>query len=235
MTGKLSKRMRMMRDCADTSIQYHVLDGLELLKKMASAKFVESVDTAINLGIDARKSDQNIRNNVILPHGIGRDIHVAVFTQGDNIVLAKNAGADLVGLEDLYDQIKNKNYRPDVVIASPDVMNVVSKLGPILGPRGLMPNLKMGTVSHDIAESVKNVKSGQIRYKNDKSGIIHSTIGKINFDLIQLKENLEALIVSLKQAKPILYKGTYIKKVTISTTMGRSISVDRNSLCVVIN
>ncbi|URJ23286.1 50S ribosomal protein L1 [Blochmannia endosymbiont of Camponotus sp. C-003] len=232
MTDKLSKRMRMMQNCVDTSIQYNVLDGLKLLKKMKRVKFIESVDTAINLGIDARKSDQNIRNNVILPHGIGRNIHVAVFTQGDNIVSAKNAGADIAGLEDLYDQIKNKKYRPDVVIASPDVMNIVSKLGPILGPIGLMPSLKMGTVSHDIAESVKNVKLGQIRYKNDKNGIIHSTIGRINFDIIQLKENLEALIVSLKQSKPVLYRGTYIKKITIATTMSKSISIDQNSLCV---
>ncbi len=227
--------MRMIKNYADISVQYNVLDGLELLKKMKRVKFVESVDIAINLGIDARKSDQHVRSNVILPHGIGRDIYVAVFTQGSNIVLAKNAGADLVGLEDLYDQIKKEKYRLDVVIASPDVMHVVSKLGPILGPKGLMPNIKMGTISHDIAESVKNFKLGKIRYKNDKNGIIHATIGKIDFDTIQLKENLEALIVSLRQAKPVLYKGTYIKKVTISTTMSRSITIDQSSLCVTIN
>ncbi|URJ29852.1 50S ribosomal protein L1 [Blochmannia endosymbiont of Camponotus sp.] len=230
--GKLSKRMRIMRNYADTSIQYSAINGLQLLKKITKVKFIESVDVAINLGIDARKSDQNVRSHVILPHGIGRDIHIAVFTQGDNILLAKNAGADLVGLNDLSDKIKTGKYRLDVVIASPDVMHIVSKLGPILGPKGLMPNLKMGTISNNIEESVKNIKLGQIRYKNDKNGIIHSTIGKINFDVIKLKENLEALIVSLKQAKPVMFKGTYIKKITLSTTMSKSISIDQNTLYI---
>lgn len=230
--SKLSKRMRIIQSYVDTSVQYSVTDGLQLLKKNTKVKFIESVDVAINLGIDARKSDQNIRSNVILPHGIGRDVRIAVFTQGDNILLAKNAGADLVGLDDLSDEIKTGKYRLDVVIASPDVMHVVSKLGPILGPKGLMPNLKMGTISNNVEESVKNIKLGQIRYKNDKHGIIHSTIGRINFDTIKLKENLEALIVSLRQVKPVIFKGTYIKKITLSTTMGRSVSIDQNTLFI---
>ncbi|WP_331828597.1 50S ribosomal protein L1 [Candidatus Blochmannia sp. SNP] len=230
--GKLSKRMHIMQHYADKSIQYSTIDGLQLLKKITKVKFVESVDVAINLGIDARKSDQNVRGNVILPHGTGRNVRLAVFTQGDNILLAKNAGADLVGLHDLSDEIKTGKHRLDVVIASPDVMHVVSKLGPILGPKGLMPNLKMGTISNNVEELVKNIKLGQIRYKNDKNGIIHATIGKINFDIIKLKENLEALIASLKQAKPMIFKGTYIKKITLSTTMGRSISIDQNTLFI---
>lgn len=212
-------------------IDYDIVDGLKLLQTRARAKFIESVDVAVNLGIDTRKSDQNIRNHVIMPYGIGRNVRVAVFAQGDDALLAKGAGADLVGLEDLYDQIKIYgccNF--DVVLASPDVMYVVSKLGSILGPRGLMPHPKMGTVSKDIVESIKNIKSGQVRYKNDKNGIVHAAIGKIDFDLIKLQKNLETFIASIKHVKPIQCKGTYIKKIFVSTTMGKSVLISKNSL-----
>lgn len=233
MINKISKRMCILRKNIDSSIQYDVLDGLNLLKKMTQVKFIESVDVAINLNIDARKSDQNVRGYVIMPHGIGRDVCIAVFTQGVNVRVARDAGADIVGLDDIFDIIKQEKYKLDVVIASPDVMHIVSKLGPILGPKGLMPNPKMGTVSHDIEESVKNAKLGQVRYRNDKNGIIHALIGKINFDAIKLRENLEALILSVRQVKPIQCKGIYIKKIILSTTMGRSVLINQNSLCVI--
>lgn len=233
--NRISKRMRVLEDNIDSSVEYDILVGLDLLKKWTQVKFIESVDVAITLNIDPRKSDQNIRSYVVLPHGIGRNVCVAVFTQGLNVALAKNAGADIVGLEDIFDQVKQGKYKLDVVIASPEVMHVVGKLGPILGPRGLMPNLKMGTVSSNIVESVKNAKLGQVRYRNDKNGVIHAIIGKVNFESIQLKENLEALILSIKQAKPIQCKGTYIKNIIISTTMGKSILVNKNSLLVMCN
>ncbi|ADV33940.1 50S ribosomal protein L1 [Candidatus Blochmanniella vafra str. BVAF] len=219
-----------------TRVQYSIVDGLKLLKNTVKAKFIESVEAAINLGIDARKSDQSIRSNVILPHGIGKSVRVAVFTQGkDKIKLAKDAGAELVGLEDLYDKIKADGCVGfDVVLASPDVMHIVSKLGSILGPRGLMPNPKMGTISSDIQESIKNVKLGQVRYKNDKNGIVHAIFGKIDFSIIDLKENLETLIASIQQVKPVQFKGTYIKKISISTTMGKSVILDKNSFSMVI-
>lgn len=235
MSKKISNRMRILRDCVDLSVQYDILAGIELLRKMARAKFIESVDVAINLNIDSRQSDQNIRNYVIMPHGIGRNVCIAVLTQGINLELARAAGADLVGLDDVFNQIKQKKYKLDVVIASPDVMHIVSKLGPVLGPRGLMPNPKMGTVSNDISESVKNAKLGQVRYRNDKHGIVHAIIGKIDLDAIKLKENLEALIVSLKQVKPARCKGMYIKKIIITTTMGKSVLINRNSLCIACN
>lgn len=232
MSNKISRRMRMLKDCIDTSIQYDILEGIELLKKTTRVKFIESVDVAINLNIDTRQSDQNIRSYVVMPHSIGRDIRVAVFTQGDNIEIAKNSGADLVGLDDLFDVIKNKNFNLDVIIASSDVMHIVGKLGSILGPRGLMPNPKMGTVSDNIAESVKNVKLGQVRYRSDKGGIVHTVIGKLSLDSMKLKENLEALIMSLKQVKPLQCKGVYIEKIVVSTTMGSSIIINKNSLCI---
>lgn len=235
MSKKISKRMRALGDYVDSSIQYDVLDGLELLKKMTRVKFIESVDVAINLNIDARQSDQNVRGYVVMPHGIGRDVFVAVFTQGVNVELAKSAGADVVGLDNLLSQIKQGEFKLDVVIASPDVMHVVSKLGPILGPRGLMPNPKMGTVSDDVVELVKNAKSGQVRYRNDKNGIVHALLGKISLDSVKLKENLEALIVSVKQAKPIKCKGIYVKRIVVSTTMSKSVCIDRDSLCVMNN
>ena len=206
-----------------------------LLKELATAKFVESVDVAVNLGIDARKSDQNVRGATVLPHGTGRSVRVAVFTQGANAEAAKAAGAELVGMEDLADQIKKGEMNFDVVIASPDAMRVVGQLGQVLGPRGLMPNPKVGTVTPNVAEAVKNAKAGQVRYRNDKNGIIHTTIGKVDFDADKLKENLEALLVALKKAKPTQAKGVYIKKVSISTTMGAGVAVDQAGLSASVN
>lgn len=230
---KISKKSRKIICCSDKYVEYDILDGLLLLQKNSRTKFIESVDVAVNLGIDSRKSDQNIRSCVLMPHGIGRNIRIAVFTQGDNIILAKQAGADLVGLEDLYEKVKKDGcINCDIVLASPDVMDIVGKLGPILGPKGLMPNPKMGTISNNIKESVQRIKLGQIRYKNDKGGVVHSIIGKINFKLIHLRENLEALISSINQVRPIQFKGTYIKKIFLSTTMGRSVLIDKNSLKV---
>lgn len=235
MKSRISKRMRGLKDSIDSFKQYDILVGLDLLKKFAQVKFVESVDVAINLNIDPRQSDQNVRSYVVMPHGIDRDVCVGVFTQGENIELAKSAGADVVGLDDIFEQIKQKKYKLDIVIASPDVMHIVGKLGPVLGPRGLMPNLKMGTISSDIVESVKNAKSGQVQYRNDKSGIIHAMIGKINLDANKLQENLETLILSIQQVKPTQCRGTYIKKIVLSTTMGKAIVINKNSLCITCN
>lgn len=228
--SKLSKRMRVIREKVDTAKQYDLDDAFLLLKKLATAKFTESVDVAVNLGIDARKSDQNVRGATVLPHGTGRSVRVAVFTQGANAEAANNAGAELVGMDDLAAQIRNGEMNFDVVIASPDAMRVVGQLGQILGPRGLMPNPKVGTVTPNIAEAVTNAKAGQIRYRNDKNGIIHTTIGKIDFDANKLKENLEALISALKKAKPATAKGLYIKKISLSTTMGAGLMIDQSAL-----
>ena len=210
--------------------RYEINEAVALLKELATAKFVESVDVAVNLGIDARKSDQNVRGATVLPHGTGREIRVAVFTQGANAEAAKEAGADIVGMEDLAEQVKKGVMDFDVVVASPDAMRVVGQLGTILGPRGLMPNPKVGTVTPNVAEAVKNAKAGQVRYRNDKNGIIHTTIGKATFEANQLQENLEALLVALKKAKPSSAKGTFLKKVSISTTMGAGVAVDQASL-----
>ncbi|EJN6827131.1 50S ribosomal protein L1 [Vibrio cidicii] len=228
--AKLTKRMRVIREKVDATREYDINEAVALLKELATAKFVESVDVAVNLGIDARKSDQNVRGATVLPHGTGRDIRVAVFAQGANAEAAKAAGADLVGMEDLADQVKKGVMDFDVVVASPDAMRVVGQLGTILGPRGLMPNPKVGTVTPNVAEAVKNAKAGQVRYRNDKNGIIHSTIGKADFSAEQIKENLEALLVALKKAKPSSAKGTFLKKVSISTTMGAGVAVDQASL-----
>jgi large subunit ribosomal protein L1 len=228
--AKLTKRMRTIREKVDVTKEYEINEAVALLKELATAKFVESVDVAVNLGIDARKSDQNVRGATVLPHGTGRDVRVAVFTQGANADAAKEAGADLVGMEDLAEQVKKGEMNFDVVVASPDAMRVVGQLGQILGPRGLMPNPKTGTVTPNVAEAVKNAKAGQVRYRNDKNGIIHTTIGKVDFDANQLQENLEALIVALKKAKPSQAKGTYVKKVSISTTMGAGVAVDQATL-----
>ena len=228
--AKLTKRMRVIRDKVDATKEYEINEAVALLKELATAKFVESVDVAVNLGIDARKSDQNVRGATVLPHGTGRDIRVAVFTQGANAEAAKAAGADIVGMEDLAEQVKKGVMDFDVVVASPDAMRVVGQLGTILGPRGLMPNPKVGTVTPNVAEAVKNAKAGQVRYRNDKNGIIHTTIGKASFEANQLQENLEALLVALKKAKPSSAKGTYLKKVSISTTMGAGVAVDQASL-----
>ncbi|MDW6018245.1 50S ribosomal protein L1 [Vibrio plantisponsor] len=228
--AKLTKRMRTIREKVDVTKEYEINEAVALLKELATAKFVESVDVAVNLGIDARKSDQNVRGATVLPHGTGRDIRVAVFTQGANAEAAKAAGADLVGMDDLAEQVKKGVMDFDVVIASPDAMRVVGQLGTILGPRGLMPNPKVGTVTPNVAEAVKNAKAGQVRYRNDKNGIIHTTIGKVSFEANQLQENLEALLVALKKAKPSSAKGVFVKKVSISTTMGAGVAVDQNTL-----
>ena len=228
--AKLSKRMRVIREKVDGTKEYSINEAIALLKELATAKFVESVDVAVNLGIDARKSDQNVRGATVLPHGTGRDIRVAVFTQGANAEAAKAAGAELVGMDDLAELVKKGEMNFDVVIASPDAMRVVGQLGQILGPRGLMPNPKVGTVTPNVAEAVKNAKAGQVRYRNDKNGIIHSTIGKVDFTTEQLKQNLEALLSALKKAKPSTSKGQFIKKVSVSTTMGAGVAVDQATL-----
>ncbi len=228
--AKLSKRAKLIRSKVDSTREYAINDAVALLKELATSKFVESVDVAVNLGIDARKSDQNVRGATVLPHGTGRTVRVAVFTQGANAEAAKAAGADIVGMEDLAEQVKKGEMNFDVVIASPDAMRVVGMLGQILGPRGLMPNPKTGTVTPNVAEAVKNAKAGQVRYRNDKNGIIHSTVGKVNFEADKLKENVEALLVALKRAKPSVAKGVFIKKVTISTTHGAGIVLDQASL-----
>ncbi|MGL4712323.1 MAG: 50S ribosomal protein L1 [Shewanella sp.] len=228
--AKLTKRMRVIREKVDGTKSYDINEAIALLKELATAKFVESVDVAVNLGIDPRKSDQNVRGATVLPHGTGRDVRVAVFTQGANAEAAKAAGAELVGMDDLAEKIKAGEMNFDVVIASPDAMRVVGMLGQILGPRGLMPNPKTGTVTPNVAEAVKNAKAGQVRYRNDKNGIIHTTIGKVDFTPVQLQENLEALVSALKKAKPAVAKGIFVKKISISTTMGAGVAVDQATL-----
>ena len=228
--AKLTKKMKAIKAGVDSTKAYEINEAIALLKQFATAKFVESVDVAVNLGIDPRKSDQNVRGATVLPHGTGRDVRVAVFTQGANAEAAKAAGADLVGMEDLAEQVKKGEMNFDVVIASPDAMRVVGQLGQVLGPRGLMPNPKVGTVTPNVADAVKNAKSGQVRYRNDKNGIIHTTIGKANFSEVQLKENLQALLAALTKAKPATSKGIFIKKVSLSTTMGAGVAVDQASL-----
>ncbi|KPH56720.1 50S ribosomal protein L1 [Pseudoalteromonas porphyrae] len=232
--AKLTKRMRTIREKVEVTKDYEINEAVALLQELATAKFVESVDVAVNLGIDARKSDQNVRGATVLPNGTGRDVRVAVFTQGANAEAAKEAGAELVGMEDLAELVKKGEMNFDVVVASPDAMRVVGQLGQILGPRGLMPNPKTGTVTPNVAEAVKNAKAGQVRYRNDKNGIIHTTIGKVDFTVEQLQQNLESLIVALKKAKPSQAKGVYIKKVTISTTMGAGVSVDQSTLTTTV-
>ncbi|ALQ06856.1 MULTISPECIES: 50S ribosomal protein L1 [Pseudoalteromonas] len=232
--AKLTKRMRTIREKVEVTKDYEINEAVALLKELATAKFVESVDVAVNLGIDARKSDQNVRGATVLPNGTGRDVRVAVFTQGANAEAAKEAGAELVGMEDLAELVKKGEMNFDVVVASPDAMRVVGQLGQILGPRGLMPNPKTGTVTPNVAEAVKNAKAGQVRYRNDKNGIIHTTIGKVDFTAEQLQQNLESLIVALKKAKPSQAKGVYLKKVTISTTMGAGVSVDQSTLTTTV-
>lgn len=234
--NRLSKRKKIL-NCIDKSVQYNIADGLRILQETARVKFVENVDVAVNLGINPRRSDQNVRNSVVMPHGLGKKIRIAVFTQGEsNVILAKRAGADFAGLEDLCQLIKTKGCTGfDVFIASPDVMNIVSQLGPILGPKGLMPNPKMSTVTQNLTDTIRNFKLGQVRYKNDKNGIIHAVIGKVNFNISCLQENLEALVFSIYQVKPTQFKGIYIKKIYISTTMGRSILINKSSLNVLIH
>jgi large subunit ribosomal protein L1 len=228
--AKLSKRMREAREKLDSSKDYEFNEAVTLLKELAKAKFSESIDVAINLGIDARKSDQNVRGATVLPNGTGKDVRVAVFTQGANAEAAKEAGADIVGMEDLAELVKKGEMNFDVVVASPDAMRVVGQLGQILGPRGLMPNPKTGTVTPDVATAVKNAKAGQVRYRNDKNGIIHASIGKIAFESNHILENLAALLEALRKAKPSSAKGTFIQKVSLSTTMGVGVTIDQSSL-----
>jgi len=228
--AKLSKRARAIAEKVDSTKEYEFDEAIALLKELSTVKFAESIDVAVNLGIDARKSDQNVRGATVLPNGTGKDVRVAVFTQGANAEAAKEAGADIVGMEDLAELVKKGEMNFDVVVASPDAMRVVGQLGQILGPRGLMPNPKTGTVTPDVATAVKNAKAGQVRYRNDKNGIIHASIGKIAFDSEAIKQNLEALMEALRKAKPSSAKGTYIAKVSLSTTMGAGIVVDQNTL-----
>jgi large subunit ribosomal protein L1 len=226
----VAKRQKPWKEKLTPGKQYPVDEAVKLVKEFATAKFPESVDAAVNLGIDASKSDQQVRGSTVMPHGTGKTVRVAVFTSGKNQELAKAAGADIVGLEDLAAQVKAGQINFDRVIASPDAMRVVGQLGQILGPRGLMPNPKVGTVTPDVATAVKNAKSGQVTYRVDKAGIIHCTIGKATFEPKQLKENLAALIADLHKAKPAAAKGQYLKRVTLSSTMGPGVIVDQGSL-----
>ncbi|MDD5275231.1 MAG: 50S ribosomal protein L1 [Methylovulum sp.] len=228
--AKLSKKAKLIKEKVDRTKQYSVVEAVQLLKELGVAKFNEAIDVSVNLGVDPRKSDQNVRGATVLPHGTGKLVRVAVFTQGANAEAAKEAGADIVGMEDLGDLVKKGEMNFDVVIASPDAMRVVGQLGQILGPRGLMPNPKVGTVTADVATAVKNAKSGQVRYRTDKSGIIHCTLGKLTFDEASIQGNLEALLADLKKAKPATSKGVYIKKITLSSTMGPGLWLDLSSI-----
>ncbi|MES9902908.1 MAG: 50S ribosomal protein L1 [Sedimenticola sp.] len=228
--AKLSKRARAISEKVVAGKQYPIDEAVSLLKEISSVKFSESVDVAVNLGVDPRKSDQVVRGSTVLPNGTGKTVRVAVFTQGANVDAAKEAGADIVGFEDLAADVKAGKLNFDVVIASPDAMRVVGQLGQILGPRGLMPNPKVGTVTPNVAEAVKNAKAGQVRYRTDKAGIIHCPIGKVGFEPAALKQNLEVLLIDLKKMKPSAAKGIYLQKVSISSTMGPGLSVDQASL-----
>ncbi|MFT5140184.1 MAG: large subunit ribosomal protein L1 [Rhodothermales bacterium] len=228
--AKHGKRLRSIAELVDATKIYGIDEALELLKKSSKLKFVESVDAAIRLGVDPKKSEQNVRGSSVLPNGTGKTVRVAVFTQGENVDKAIAAGADVVGMDDLHDQIKGGDMNFDVVIASPDAMRVVGKLGQVLGPRGLMPNPKVGTVTVDIETAVKNAKAGQVRFRTDKAGIIHTTIGKANFETEALKDNLNALLRELVKLKPSSAKGQYLKKVALSTTMGPGLVVDHTQI-----
>jgi large subunit ribosomal protein L1 len=225
-----SKRVKTLREGLDRNKTYVLDEALNLVKTAATAKFDESIDVAVNLGVDAKKSDQNVRGSVVLPSGTGRAVRVAVFAQGDKAQVAKDAGADIVGFEDLAEKVKSGFMEFDVVIASPDAMRVVGALGQILGPRGLMPNPKVGTVTPDVATAVKNAKAGQVQYRTDKAGIIHCSIGRASFTPEALKVNLLALIEALNKAKPATSKGQYLKKISLSSTMGIGLRVDQQSL-----
>ena len=225
-----SKRKKAIREQVEPGKIYPLNDALEMLKKFSNVKFLESVDVAIRLGVDPRKSDQNVRGSTVLPNGTGKTVRVAVFTQGDNVEAALEAGADVVGMDDLHDQIKGGDLAFDVVIASPDAMRVVGKLGQVLGPRGLMPNPKVGTVATDVAAAVTNAKAGQVRFRTDKGGIIHSTIGKADFEVEALRVNLMALVSDLIKLKPATAKGQYLRKVSVSSTMGPGLVVDHTAI-----
>ena len=228
--AKLTKRQKAYSAKIEAGKAYNFEEAAALLSELSTVKFVESIDIAVNLGVDPRKSDQVVRGATVLPNGTGKTVRVAVFTQGPGAEAALAAGADRVGMDDLAAEMKGGDLNYDVVIASPDAMRVVGQLGQVLGPRGLMPNPKVGTVTPDVATAVKNAKAGQVRYRTDKNGIIHTSIGKIGFEPIKLKENVEALISDLKRMKPSTSKGIYVKRVTLSTTMGPGLVIDQGSL-----
>ncbi|MBK5414211.1 MULTISPECIES: 50S ribosomal protein L1 [unclassified Pseudomonas] len=228
--AKLTKRQKAIAGKIEAGKSYNFVDAAALLAELSTVKFSESFDVAVNLGVDPRKSDQVVRSATVLPHGTGKTVRVAVFTQGPAAEAALAAGADRVGMDDLAAEMKAGNLNFDVVIASPDAMRVVGQLGQILGPRGLMPNPKVGTVTPDVATAVKNAKAGQVRYRTDKNGIIHTSVGKVGFDAVKLKENVEALISDLKRIKPASSKGIYVKRITLSTTMGPGLVIDQGSL-----
>jgi large subunit ribosomal protein L1 len=228
--AKLSKRARTIKEKVEIGKQYPIGDAVALLKDLSGVKFGESVDVSVNLGVDSRKSDQNVRGSTVLPNGTGKVVRVAVFAQGANADVATEAGADIVGFDDLAADVKAGKMDFDVVIATPDAMRVVGQLGQILGPRGLMPNPKVGTVTPNVAEAVQNAKAGQVRYRTDKGGIVHCTIGKLSFEVDAVKQNLEALLADLKKLKPSAAKGVYLKKITLSSTMGPGLQVDPSSL-----
>ncbi len=224
--ANLTKKQKENTEKIETGARYSILDAINLVKDCATAKFDETIDVSVNLGIDTKKSDQTVRGAVVLPNGTGKLVRVAVFTQGDNVKKANDAGADVVGMEDLMKSMQDGDLSYDVVIASPDAMGVVGRLGQVLGPRGLMPNPKVGTVTQDVATAVDNAKSGQVRYRADKAGIVHAGIGKASFDSKSLEENFAALLEALKKAKPTTAKGVYFKKISVSSTMGPGLAVD---------
>ena len=228
--AKVSKRLKALNENIDRKKLYVLDEALSMVKQAATAKFDESIDVSVNLGVDPRKSDQVIRGSVVLPRGTGKTTRVAVFAQGANAEAAKEAGADIVGFEDLAEQIKAGNLNFDVVIASPDAMRIVGQLGTVLGPRGLMPNPKVGTVTPNVAEAVKNAKAGQVQYRTDKAGIIHATIGRASFEEVALRENFNALLDALVKAKPAAAKGLYLKRIALSSTMGVGVRVDATSI-----
>lgn len=228
--AKLTKRQKAIAEKIEADKAYDVAEALDLLKSLPRAKFTESVDVSVNLGVDPRKSDQVVRGSTVLPNGNGKSVRVAVFTQGPNVDAAKEAGADIVGMDELAAEVKGGMMDFDVVIASPDAMRVVGQLGQVLGPRGLMPNPKVGTVTPNVAEAVKNAKSGQVRYRTDKAGIIHCGIGNVDFDTGALAQNLNALVADLVKAKPSTAKGVYLKSISLSTTMGPGLGIDQSTL-----
>ena len=228
--AKLSKRVKAFKEKVDPAKNYPVSEAVAILNELSSVKFKESIDVSVNLGVDPRKSDQVVRGATVLPNGTGKTVRVAVFAQGEKATEATEAGADIVGMEDLAAEVKAGNLNFDVVIATPDTMRIVGQLGQVLGPRGLMPNPRLGTVTQDVAEAVKNAKSGQMRYRTDKNGIIHGGVGQVGFDPESIKQNVEALLADLKKIKPASAKGLYVKKVTLSTTMGAGIAIDQASL-----
>jgi large subunit ribosomal protein L1 len=228
--AKLSKRMRAIAEKVDREKSYPIEEAVELLGGLAKAKFKESFDVSVNLGVDPRKSDQVVRGATTLPHGTGKEVRVAVFAQGENAEAATAAGADIVGFEDLAEKVKAGDLDFDVVIATPDAMRVVGQLGKILGPRGMMPNPKTGTVTPDVATAVANAKAGQVQFRTDKAGIVHGSVGQVGFDAEHIRENVKALVQDLKKAKPASAKGVYLKKITLSTTMGPGVAIDQASL-----